>query len=199
MKGEKELIELREGNLRFVRGETKYKPPSGKGRIETYSRKKLKAVVLCCSDSRVPPEKIFDVSMGDLFVIRVAGAVLDTITLATIELAVSAMNPSLIVIMGHEACKAVELAVKGTFTGGSINMITSHFAMSIAQTRGSSEEDEKLFSDNVTRHYSIITAISLPQRSLIISDAVSRGKLLIVPAFYDIDTGEVEFLNHDVK
>jgi carbonic anhydrase len=107
------LKKLSDGNTRFVTSHMIHPNISDIRRTEVAQGQKPFAVILTCSDSRVPPEIIFDQGLGDLFVIRTAGEVVDDIAIASIEYAIEHLGVKLIVVMGHQKCGAVDAAVKG--------------------------------------------------------------------------------------
>ena len=101
------LARLKEGNARFVAGRMIRPDQSPEARLRLSDGQKPFAVVVTCSDSRVPPEVIFDQGLGDLFVVRVAGNIVDEAGLGSVEYAVGQLNTPLIVVLGHEKCGAV--------------------------------------------------------------------------------------------
>jgi len=105
------LARLMEGNARFVAGEMVHPNLSAEKRAELASGQSPYAVIVSCSDSRVPPELVFDAGPGDLFIIRVAGNVVGDDAMASIEYAVAKLNSPLVLVMGHESCGAVGAAV----------------------------------------------------------------------------------------
>jgi carbonic anhydrase len=148
------------------------------------------AVVLSCSDSRVPSELVFDQGLGDLFVCRVAGNVLDPIVLGSIEYAVLHLSPLLVMILGHERCGAVtaalELAEAGGAVRGSIHSVLD--ALGPAIKPGTSVE-------TAVRVNAQATAGALVERSAIVRDEVESDALRVVSALYSLDSGTVELLD----
>ena len=106
------LRQLKAGNSRYVRGKSSHPNLSSKRRAEIAQKQFPSAVILGCSDSRVPPELIFDTGLGDLFVVRTAGEVVGNLELASIEYAIEHLGASLIVVLGHERCGAVKAAIQ---------------------------------------------------------------------------------------
>ncbi|MDD2837205.1 MAG: carbonic anhydrase, partial [Methanothrix sp.] len=104
---EQALQMLMEGNARFVSGNVIHPDQTADRRSELVSGQHPFAIVVGCSDSRVPPEVVFDQGLGDIFVIRTAGQVMDKVTLASIEYAVEHLNVPLILVLGHDSCGAV--------------------------------------------------------------------------------------------
>ncbi|MEM9645154.1 MAG: carbonic anhydrase [Planctomycetota bacterium] len=109
---EEALLRLKQGNGRFVRGELRHPHLGSDWRKRLADGQKPFATILGCSDSRVPPELLFDQGFGDLFVIRVAGNVIDTDVTGSIEYGVDHLKTSLVVVMGHEGCGAVTAALQ---------------------------------------------------------------------------------------
>ena len=144
------------------------------------------AIVLSCADSRVIPESIFDADAGEIFVCRVAGNLATTEVIASIEYAVAHIGTKLIVVLGHESCGAVTAAINGGDNGHNLNMLCAHITPAIDACE-SSEVNE------VVKKNAELNAKFLADRSQIISNALNNG-LEIVPAYYSLKTGAVEFL-----
>ena len=145
------------------------------------------AIVLSCADSRVVPESIFDANAGELFVLRVAGNIANTSTIASIEYAVAHLGTKLIIVLGHESCGAVTAALAGGDNGYNLNHLCSHIVPAIAASESNEVND-------VVRMNAKVTCKDLVGRSEIISNAVNDGGLEIVPAFYNLSNGEVDLL-----
>lgn len=103
---------LKAGNARFVKGKPSRPNATPKRRAEIAASQHPFAIVVSCSDSRVPPEMVFDAGLGDLFVVRTAGEVVTAVEMASIEYAVDHLGASLVLVMGHERCGAVKVAVE---------------------------------------------------------------------------------------
>ncbi|MEN8224619.1 MAG: carbonic anhydrase [Bacteroidota bacterium] len=146
------------------------------------------AIILSCADSRVVPELIFDTGIGELFVVRVAGNVANTSSLASIEYAVAHLGTKVIVVLSHEDCGAVTAAVRGGDNGNNIKHLLSHITPAIQATVNKTNVNE------IAQKNALLTAEDLIKKSTIISDAVNSGKLHIVPAYYHLRTGGVDFL-----
>jgi carbonic anhydrase len=177
------------GNARFVEGHAAGHDLVAR-REQVAGAQHPFAVVLSCSDSRVPSELVFDQSLGDLFVCRVAGNVLDPIVLGSIEYAVAQFSPLLVVVMGHERCGAVtaalELAEAGGAVKGSINAVVDAFGPAIRP--GISVEA-------AVRANAEATARAIVERSQIVRSAVESGALRVVAAEYSLDSGRVSLLS----
>jgi carbonic anhydrase len=177
------------GNRRFVAG----KPRSH----ELVSlRKKLASgqnpnvIILSCSDSRVSPEVIFDQSLGDLFVVRTAGNVADRVALGSIEYAVDHVHSTVLVVLGHSKCGAVSAACSGEkMPSPNLDAIVEKINPAVTQARTHAKGDdviEAAVKENVRQSAKDVLA-----NSEIIRDAVTSGKLKLIEAEYQLDSGEV--------
>ena len=186
------LSRLLSGDKRFVTGKTN--EPTGQALIERRHalarEQKPFAVVVGCSDSRVPPELVFDVSLGDIFVIRTAGEVVDEVGLGSIEYAIEHLGTRLVVVLGHEHCGAVSAAVAGSTETGDIPDVLKAISPAIEQTKGQSGDP----IDNAVRANARIIAKRLQSSGPIIAPRVRSGEVKIVAAYYSLDTGQVELL-----
>jgi len=154
------------------------------------------AIILSCSDSRVPPEIIFDKGLGEIFVVRVAGNIPDPIVLGSIEYAAEHFNCPLIMVLGHKRCGAVMAAVESQGhphgnIGAIIKTITPAVIQARKDARGAAESDlvESAIDNNIK-----LVAKSLITRSHGIRSLVDAGRLKIVKAKYDLDDGTVRLL-----
>jgi carbonic anhydrase len=191
-KGEEALQKLMDGNKRFVSGTFAQKDLSAKKREELSSKgQKPFATVLTCSDSRVPPELLFDQGLGDIFVIRVAGNVIDPIALGSIEYAAEHLGSPLLFILGHSKCGAVKATLEGGKPEGNIVAIVKKImpAADAAKKKGGTQDEilETAIKENVKNVYSDVM-----KKSKIIPHLVEQGKLTIFAGEYDITTGKIE-------
>ena len=171
---------LKEGNARFVSGALTPKDNYATLREQLSKGQHPFAVVLCCSDSRVAPEIIFDQKLGDLFVIRNAGNVIDKHVLGYIEYAVEHLGSSLVVVMGHSNCGAVTATRLGEALPDNIMAIARRIRPSINTADG--------IDDNARRHATRMA--KLIQRDPIVKHLNAQ----VVSAFYNIGSGKVEWL-----
>jgi carbonic anhydrase len=190
------LEKLKEGNKKFVADSEACAADIAKRRKDVAKSQAPWAIVLTCSDSRVVPELIFGgVTLGELFVARNAGNVVDTDVLGTIEYGAEHLHAPLIVVMGHKRCGAVsaacEVVNKGTKLDGSIGkMIQPILPVALAETdRGDS------FIDKTVHANALHGADRILEESAIVRKLVDEHKVRIVSAYYDLDTGAVEFLH----
>ena len=200
MNADKALTKLIEGNEHYVEATN-----NGAELVTNVSRspanqgQKPFAIVLGCSDSRVPVETIFHQGIGDLFVIRVAGNIVDSSLLGSIEFACHNFGTQLVVVLGHSHCGAVKATVetlknKPDEMSPNIASIVDAISPAVLPTIASCEgqEDQTLFQsamvDNVAH-----SVAALQQRSTILEDLVKNDKLKIVGADYSLETGKVNF------
>jgi carbonic anhydrase len=185
---------LKEGNRRFVDERPRAHIPKEIHKDLARGQTPF-AVILGCSDSRVPVETIFDELPGNLFVIRVAGNIVDDGGLASVEYAVEYLNSMLIVVLGHTGCGAVtaslqQIANKTSFPGH-IKKLANAIAPAIVETED--PDHDKWLAAAVRRN--VEESVSdLRQQSMLLHAAVDGGKVGIVGAVYDLHTGRVNFL-----
>jgi carbonic anhydrase len=150
------------------------------------------AAVLCCSDSRVPAEIIFDQSLGDLFVVRTAGLVLDPTSIGSLEYAVAHLHVPLLVIKGHESCGAVTAAVDHPeATEGHIGAIIEQISRSVIQARQAGTSGKALVEATTDLHLKYLEE-TLLRVSPIIRETAEAGRLEIVVAKYFLHAGQVQ-------
>jgi len=155
-----------------------------------------------CADSRVSPEIIFDVGLGDLFVVRVAGNVVDELVIGSVEYALTALYTPLVIVLGHTDCGAVKSALERQrryrFLSFSLSSLITAVQPAIDRAREGAETDEEML-DLAVRHNAMIMAERLVERSSIVQRLQRQGQLLLVPAVYDLRTGKVEWLDPVTK
>jgi carbonic anhydrase len=186
------LMMLRDGNARYVAGKPTRPNQSVDRRAEVAGGQHPYAVVLTCSDSRVPPEMIFDAGLGDLFVVRVAGNTADDAAIGSIEYAVEHLGATLIVVMGHDKCGAVKAAVDGadstTPAPGHLPAVVGPIADAVKQTKGKNGDPLDLaIRANVAN-----VVQQLKTSKPVLGDRVSEGKLQVIGACYHLDNGVAE-------
>jgi len=184
------LDELMRGNERYVQGHPKYPAQSEARRAEVAEGQAPFAVIVGCADSRVPPEVIFDRGLGELFVIRTAGHLVDDVAMGSIEYGVVAAGAKVVVVLGHERCGAVDAAigvVEGAETPpGSIDALTDRITPVVQRTsRGEGDYLDTVIVANVRN------TVEQLRESPLLGPLVASGDLLIVCARKDLDDGEV--------
>ena len=182
---------LMAGNRRFVSGKMEHPHQSAQRRQQTAKEgQRPFAVILSCSDSRVPPEVIFDAGIGDIFSVRVAGNVADKAAVGSIEYAIDHLGATLIMVLGHSGCGAVSAAVSNAEVGPNIASITDRIKPAVAKARAGHFTGDALLGeaikDNVGQGIQDILSAS-PD----LSKRVKAGEVEIVGGVYDLDTGRV--------
>lgn len=185
------LQKLMEGNGRYVTGNKANPHQNAERRKEVAKGQSPFAVVLSCSDSRTPPEVIFDQGLGDLFVVRVAGNVLDTMGLGSIEYATQVLGAPLILVLGHSKCGAVDAAIQNKPLPGHIQALAEHIQ---GDLKGAScKKDSKLLECSITVNAQLIRD-RLNTSEPVIAPLVKSGKVKVVSGIYDLETGKVEIM-----
>jgi carbonic anhydrase len=185
------IAELKAGNQRHV--STTYKWQNHKTRARRAEMAKGQhpgAIILSCSDSRVPPEIVFDQGLGDLFVVRVAGNIVEDAGIGSIEYAAEHLGSKVIVVLGHERCGAVDATMKGGEAPGHIADLVKKIQPSLEQSKDM--PGDKL--DNAVKMNVHLAVEQLKKSQPILAELISHGKLKIVGARYDLDTGVVTWL-----
>jgi carbonic anhydrase len=199
------LQKLLDGNKQYVESKlTNAAMSDAATRTSLAKSQKPYAVILTCSDSRVPPEIIFDKGLGELFVVRVAGNVPDPVVLGSIEYAAEHLGSSLVLVLGHERCGAVTAAVdaKGKSTGSpNIDAIVNVIAPNVKTAANEceackgekkcAETKKSEFVECVVDANAKAVAASLTKRSPILKHLAEEKKIKIVAAKYDLDDGMV--------
>jgi carbonic anhydrase len=182
---------LIEGNRRFAGGKSVHPRGDRERRAEVVRGQRPYAAIVACSDSRVAPELIFDQGLGDLFVVRSAGNLIDALGLSSIEYAVGHLGVPLVVVVGHSSCGAVKAALEEGASADRPFPIVSALGPAIERARvlgGTLEE-------NTARENARLAAARLRGAEPILTAGIERGSLRIMSAFYDLETGVVSFFD----
>jgi len=186
---------LREGNERFVRGEMDHPSQSVERRTEVSSGQHPFAVLFGCSDSRVAAEIIFDQGLGDLFVVRTAGHVLDTTVIGSIEFGVEVLGAPLVVVLGHDSCGAVKAATAaltdGTTTPGFVRAVVDRVIPSIVGMVGQGQDLSTIDAAALGHEHVKNTVQMLQDYSVTLARAVAEGRCAIIGLEYDLVDGRV--------
>lgn len=191
------LAALKRGNRDFLAGKLPRQDTNGRRRLEIARAQYPIAVLVSCSDSRVPPELLFGRGLGELFIIRNAGNTIDTVAMGSLEYAVAELNVPLVVVMGHERCGAVAAAVsvveKGATFPGSIGNMVEPIIPAVLDARRNNPADllDASVRANVRRTVSRLREFSEPM----VLDRLKNRKLRVVGARYDLDDGVVDFFD----
>jgi carbonic anhydrase len=180
------LGKLKEGNARFVSSKDSSTKPTAAKRAETGQSQHPFAIILGCADSRVPPEIVFDQNIGDLFVVRTAGNLVDDHALGSIEYAVEHLGARLIVVLGHERCGAVTAALASDTAPGHVESLVRDIQPAVKATKG---KEGDVLDLTIAENARLMAA-------RIHSDAKLGDlakDLRVMSATYDLDTGEVKW------
>lgn len=195
---EEAIALLQKGNRRFVNNELANHDLSQTKRNELTGGQKPFAVVVACSDSRVAPEHLFDQGLGDIFVIRVAGNILDDAEIGSIEYAVDHLGSPLVVILGHESCGAVTTAVAKaekpaeTHTTENIDEFLDNIEPAVEKAKDTKLSGKELIEK--TADINVELAIDeLLSESNIVREGIESGKIKVVGAKYLLTNGEVRW------
>ncbi len=190
------LARLKAGNQRFVSGQAQFRTMQQDVLADLVKGQQPYATILGCSDSRVPPELVFDAGFGELFVIRVAGNVLGPSILGTLQYAAAHLKTPLFIVMGHAQCGAVKAAISSRFNGtgykSRIELLLENILPALDHVDDSQPSDALLHSAieaNVRHTIRQIHETPEAKAGLTISN------MMLVGAVYDIESGHVRFLD----
>ena len=180
---------LREGNERFISGETSHPNQDASRRSSLVENQHPFAVIFGCSDSRLAAEIIFDVGLGDVFVVRTAGQVIDDAVLGSLEYSIGVLGVPLIVVLGHDSCGAVSATKAAVETGqmpaGFIRDLVESITPSVLT---SLRNDQPEVNDMVVEHVKQ-TSQRLVDSSRVISDAIGDGRAAVIGLSYSLAEG----------
>jgi carbonic anhydrase len=181
---------LIEGNRRYSDGKAEHPHQSSQRRSEVLSVPHPVAALLSCADSRVPPEICFDQGIGDLFVIRTAGNIVDDLVLGSIEFGVKVFDIPLVVVLGHTRCGAVMAAVDGSETPGHVGKIVAAIRPAIELSKDL--PGDAVFNATVANVRQMVDQIITSQP--VLAQMVHSGQLKVVGGIYHLDSGLVDLL-----
>lgn len=187
---------LETGNARFVAG-TPIHPDQALTRREAVAEGQHPfAAILSCADSRVPPETLFDQGLGDLFVVRSAGQVVDHAVMGSLQYGVEHLGVSLLVVMGHSACGAVKATIEtldgGEPTNTDVDALVAGVTPAVKEAEELGAEGEELL--DVSIQINVEKIVEKLKVAPVIGEASSLREIKVVGAIYDLATGEVEWL-----
>ena len=182
------LAKLKEGNLRFASSEVSQSKPIAARRAETAQEQHPFAIILGCADSRTAPELIFDQNLGDLFVIRTAGNLVDDHALGSIEYAVAHLGARLVVVLGHQRCGAVKAALESDHAPGHIESLVRDIQPAVKAAKGKPGDPLSAAVTENARH----VAAQIKAKAAL-GDLAKEVR--IVSAVYDLDTGKIDWAN----
>ena len=186
------ISKLKEGNGRYTSGNLQHPGQTAEQRTELAKTQHPFAAILSCSDSRVPPEIVFDQGLGDLFVVRVAGNVINDEGMGSLEYTVDHLGTRLILVLGHQRCGAVDaakqtIAAKGKAPGHIQSLVTAIKPAVEATAKDDLDTTIKANVKNVVQ--------ALRSSTPILKAEVDSGKIQVVGGYYSLDTGAVTFLD----
>lgn len=184
------LSRLMEGNKHFVEAHLAHPHQDAEVRVALGSGQAPFAAILACADSRVPPEVLFDQGLGDLFVVRVAGNIINDQLLGSLEYAAAHLHTPLIMVMGHTSCGAIGAVAQGAELEGHMASLVPAIKPSVDKVR----DMEGDLTDNAAREIAKMTAGQLRTSDPVLAPLVADGKLKVVASFYDLESGEIELL-----
>jgi len=189
------LNKLLDGNKRFIAGNLESKDFSDTKRKELAKGQSPFAIVVACSDSRVAPEIIFDQGLGDIFVIRVAGNVLDRVSLGSIEYAAEHLKTPLVIILGHTYCGAVTAAVesKGRMEGN-IGAIVKRILPAVERAKKEGKSGKDLVNSAIVKNV-LLQREYMIKNSPVIRKLIKAKELQVITAIYNLESGEVSIVN----
>jgi carbonic anhydrase len=186
---------LREGNERFVNGETSHPNQDASRRSSLVENQHPFAVIFGCSDSRLAAEIIFDVGLGDVFVVRTAGQVIDDAVLGSLEYSIGVLGVPLIVVLGHDSCGAVSATKSAVETGqmptGFIRDLVERITPSVLTSLRNNETE---VNDMVVEHVKQ-TSQRLVDSSRVISDAIQEGRSAVIGLSYSLAEGHAKLVS----
>ncbi|MFH0815667.1 MAG: carbonic anhydrase [Methanobacteriota archaeon] len=184
------IKELLDGNKRFVAGESTFSVSMQIRREQVSGGQNPFAAIVACSDSRVPPELIFDQTLGNIFVVRTAGSAMDAMSFGSLEYAVGHLRVPLVLVLGHTKCGALEAAARGDKASGHLSHVMAAIAPAVEKARAMQGD---LVSNAVKVSTEMLVArISSPKTPL--GKLVREKGTRVAGAIYDLDTGLVKVL-----
>src|ERR1051325_538887 len=186
------ISKLKEGNNRYTSGNLQHPGQTSERRTELANTQHPFAAVVCCSDSRVPPEVVFDQGLGDLFIVRVAGNVINDEGLGSIEYGVDVLSARLIVVLGHQSCGAVDAAMKTIAAKGKA---PGHIQSLVAAIKPVIDATPKSDLETMIKANVKHVVDGLRSSKPILKNKVDTGEVHVIGGYYTLDTGAVTFLD----
>ncbi len=185
------LETLLAGNQRFI-NQKRINPHQNPERLSAVARQQAPfAALLCCADSRVPAEIIFDQGLGDLFVCRVAGNIATSEEIGSLEFGTWILGAKVLMVMGHQGCGAVKATLENRHFSADIDRLVEEIQVGLATTKA--KVDPKNLEQAVK--INVLYQVQTLKQSSILSELIRKNQLKIVGAYYDLDTGKVSLLS----
>lgn len=192
---------LKNGNKRFLSGISTHERQDLERMKDLTKGQNPKCIIVSCSDSRVPPEIVFDQGLGDIFSIRTAGNVMSDYEEGSIEYAVEHLHTPLVIVMGHLGCGAIQaLLDHADDLNDDLAKSTDHVSKIIEKLKSEEEEQEVLKTAGKNSNLAVVANVmngvkQLRKSDPVLKEAYHKGEINIVGAVYHIESGEVEFLD----
>lgn len=193
------LGRLMEGNRRFVNDQANPADLSTKRRLELAAGQGPFAALVGCADSRVGPEHLFEAGLGELFIVRTAGNYVDDAGFGSLAYAVAALGVPLIIVLGHERCGAVDAATKLVVNNEqlppSLTRMVRPILPAVIDARAAHRPGGNLVEAAIQTNVRHVTRTLRQTTDPLLADPLRTGKLMVVGAYYDLDTGKVDFFD----
>jgi carbonic anhydrase len=186
------LARLKEGNARFVANPVSQGKPTAARRSETAATQHPFAIVVGCADSRTAPELVFDQNIGDLFVVRTAGNLVDDHGLGSIEYAVDHLGARLIVVLGHQRCGAVKAALESGTAAGHVGSLVRDIQPAVAAAKA---EPGDALANTVKANAQLMAEKIRKEAEL----GEHKSEVRVVTGYYDLETGQVEWFDEKAE
>jgi len=180
------LAKLTEGNRRFADSKVSTGKPTAARRAETAQTQHPFAIIVGCADSRTSPEIVFDQNLGDLFVVRTAGNLVDDYALGTIEYGVEHLGARLVVVLGHQSCGAVKAALESESAPGHINALVRDIQPAVKAVKN--KQGDPLAN---AAHENALEVAEKIRKNVEVGELSSQ--IRVVSGYYNLDTGKVEW------
>jgi len=191
------LAVLKTGNEQFIQGSVNPNVTEATRKDLAENGQKPHTVVITCSDSRVPPELIFNSGLGEVFVIRTAGNVVGDYEIGSVEYAVDHLGSPLVLVMGHTQCGAVGAAVDGGHAVGHVADIVEEITPSVTKAKQQEKDSAKVA--DVAENLNVENSVNNLLESDVISKLVKDGKVEVKGCKYDISTGKIQYFENDTQ
>jgi carbonic anhydrase len=186
------LEQLMSGNQRFVDGKSLYPNQDAVRLSEVIKEQKPFAAIMCCSDSRVPPEMIFDRGFGDLFVVRDAGEVVTPEQIGSVEFGTLVLGAKVLLVLGHQDCGAVKAAMVGDEVPGQIGSILASIEPAVVDYQG--QQEDKNMVKKATEANVLLQLDNL-KKSPVLTELIEAGSLKIIGGYYDFNKRTVSLIS----
>jgi carbonic anhydrase len=186
------LAQLMSGNQRFVDGKAIYPNQDAVRLSELIKEQKPFAAIMCCSDSRVPPEMIFDRGFGDLFIVRDAGEVVTPEQIGSVEFGTLVLGAKVLLVLGHQDCGAVKAAMTGDEVPGQIGSILASIEPAVVDYQGQ-QENKDMVKEAIEAN--VLLQLNNLKKSPVLTELINAGSLKVVGGYYDFNKRTVSLIS----